>query len=86
MKTIFIYLTEAHADDVWPLGFNIKNPKTISERKQNCVALLSKFPALQNRLDAIFVDNMRNDFNDKTGTWPEAYMFANSNGVAVWKS
>ena len=50
------------------------------------MALLSKFPALHSRLDGIFVDNMRNDFNNKTGTWPESYMFADSNGVVVWKS
>ena len=86
IKTIFIYLTEAHADDVWPLGFDIKNPKSIFERKQNCRRLLSKFPRLKNQLDGVFVDNMNNDFNNLTGTWPEAYMFADSNGTALWKS
>ena len=86
VKTIFVYLQEAHADDIWPLGFDITNPKTIDERKQNCTSLLNKFPALQAHLDGVFVDNMNNDFNCLTGVWPEAYMFADANGVALHKS
>lgn len=86
IKTIFVYLTEAHARDVWPLGFDIINPKTLEERKKNCNSLFQKFPALRAQIDGIFVDNMENDFNCLTGVWPEAYMFADSNGIAIWKS
>ena len=31
-KVVLVYITEAHADDVWPLGFGVKNPETIEER------------------------------------------------------
>ena len=41
-KTVLVYITEAHADDVWPLGFGIKNPTTIEERIQNCNQFLEK--------------------------------------------
>ena len=86
VKVVFVYLQEAHADDLWPLGFNIKNPKTIEERKANCNSLLSKFPDLVSHLDGVFIDNMSNDFNNLTGVWPEAYMFTDSNGFALHKS
>ena len=86
VKVIFVYLQEAHADDIWPLGFDIRNPKTIQERKNNCTSLLKKFPALEAKLDGIFVDNMENEFNCLAGVWPEAYMFTDENGIALHKS
>ena len=86
VKFIFVYIQEAHADDVWPLGFGVRNPKSIEERIMNCTTLLDKFPAFRERLDGIFVDNMNNDFNNATGVWPEAYMFADSRGISLHKS
>ena len=48
--------------------------------------MLGKYPKLESQLDAIFVDNMSNDFIEKTGAWPEAYFFADKDGKALWKS
>ena len=79
-------MAEAHADDVWPLGYGINSPKNDKERWNNCDALMKKFPELRNKLDGIFCDNMNNEFNDKTGAWPEAYYFADSIGTALWCS
>ena len=73
-----IYIAEAHADDTWPLGFGIQNPKTVEGRISNCKNLLFKFKELKNKLDGVFVDNMSNDFNNLTGSWPESYFFAES--------
>ena len=81
-----IYLAEAHADDVWPLGFGINQPKTIEERKVNCQNVFKKVPALKPHLDAVFLDNMSNDFNFRSGAWPERYFFADSNGIGLWHS
>jgi hypothetical protein len=83
---VMIYLAEAHADDVWPLGFGINQPKTIEERWTNCNNVFKKVPELKTHLDAVFLDNMDNDFNFKSGAWPEKYFFADSNGNAIWKS
>ena len=33
VKVVMIYLHEAHADDIWPLGYGIKSAKSIDERK-----------------------------------------------------
>ena len=86
IKVVMIYLAEAHADDVWPLGYGINSAKSVTERKSRCQTMLDKFPKLESKLDAIFVDNMSNDFILKTGAWPEAYFFADKNGTALWKS
>ncbi len=29
---------------------------------------------------------MNNDFNQRTGSWPESYFFADKDGVCLWKS
>ena len=31
-----IYIHEAHADDIWPLGYGINSAKNIKERFINC--------------------------------------------------
>ena len=43
---------------------------------------MKKFPDLSQMVDAILVNNMRNDFILKTGAWPEAYFFTDKGGVA----
>ena len=80
-----VYLAEAHADDVWPLGFGVNQPKTIEERWQNCRNVFKKVPELKPFLDEIFLDNMNNDFNFKSGAWPEKYFFTDKHGKTLWK-
>ena len=83
---MFIYLAEAHADDVWPLGYGINSANTIEERQTNCDSYLQKYPDFKDQLDAVFLDNMENDFNETAGAWPEAYYFADKDGKALWRS
>ena len=81
-KVVMIYLHEAHADDVWPLGYGIKSAKNLDEKWKNCDALMKKWPELNQLIDEIFVDNMDNEFIHLTGCWPEGYFFADAEGVA----
>lgn len=83
---ILIYHAEAHADDSWPMGFGILQPKCLTERIANCQKLLEQFPSLKSKIDGIFLDNMNNDFLNETGSWPESYFFTDSSGKALWKS
>ena len=83
---VHVYLTEAHADDVWPLGYGILQPNNIEERWANADRLFEKHDGLKERIDTIFCDNMNNDFNSTTGSWPESYMFADKDGKCSWKS
>ena len=86
LKIVFIYLQEAHADDLWPLGYGIKSSKTVEERWNNCDNLMKKWPDLATKIDKIFIDNMDEQFNKLTGAWPECYFFADSAGKCLWKS
>ena len=78
VSVILVYLAEAHADDVWPLGFGVNQPKTLEQRFSNCENMLNheKTMSLKGNLDCVFMDNMNNEFLKKTGAWPEKYMFA----------
>ena len=42
VKVVFVYLAEAHADDVWPVGFGVNQARTIEEKWSNCQQFLSK--------------------------------------------
>lgn len=75
-----IYLTEAHADDVWPSGYGINQPKTLDERWTNFDRLLEKHHKLGPLIDYKFCDKMTNDFNTLTGAWPESYFYCAEDG------
>ena len=80
-----IYIAEAHADDVWPLGYGINQAKSLQERHTNCQELLAQQPQLADLVDAVFLDNMENEFSLKTGAWPEGYFIADKQGSVQWK-
>jgi len=78
---VLVYLHEAHADDVWPLGYGVKNPTSLAERWAQCDALVARL-----RLDVeVFVDGMDNAFLHAHGAWPERYFFVEQ-GAVVWAS
>jgi len=66
-----VYILEAHAKDVWPLGTKIcfNEPKTIEERLQ----IANNFATDYNFQIPILVDDMDNNFNGKYAAWPERY-------------
>ena len=80
-----VYLAEVHADDVWPMGFGVNQPKTIEERWDNCRKVFTKVPELRPYLDEVFLDNMDNEFNLTSGAWPEKYFFTDKDGKVLWK-
>ena len=47
---------------------------------------MNKWPALNQLIDQIYVDNMDNEFINLTGCWPKVYFFANNEGVTKWMS
>ena len=80
-----IYLTEAHADDVWPIGYGINQPKTLEERWSNFDRLLLQHEKLGPLIDFKFCDRMDNAFNTITGAWPECYFFTTPEGKCQFK-
>ena len=83
-KVVMIYIHEAQSDDVWPIGYGINSAKNLEEKWTNYDALMKKWPQLNKLVDQVFVDNMANDFIHLSGCWPEAYFFADKDGVAQW--
>ena len=84
-KIVLVYLAEAHADDVWPLGYGVAQSKNLDEKLTNCHKLLSEFPKFHSLIDHVLMDNMENEFILKTGAWPEGYFFADQYGKITWK-
>ena len=81
-KVVMIYIHEAHADDIWPLGYGINQAKNLNEKWKNCNSFIKMWPELNQLVDQIFVDSMENDFINLTGCWPEGYFFTDKDGVA----
>jgi type I thyroxine 5'-deiodinase len=68
-----VYILEAHAKDVWPLGKKIcfNQPKTIEERLQ----VANTFVKDYGFQIPMLVDEIDNNFNDIYAAWPERYNF-----------
>jgi len=81
-----IYLQEAHADDVWPLGYGIQSHKELADRLGACEGFLKRYPALRQVLDAAVVDDMDNSFLHAYGAWPERYYLVSEEGQVEWES
>jgi hypothetical protein len=66
---LVIFTSEAHTDDVWPLGFtNSKRPTTIAERLFEVNEFLKSHPLPETT--KVLVDNMDNDMAESFYAWP----------------
>ena len=64
-----VFTSEAHTDDVWPLGFtDSKRPTTIEERLAEVNEFLKSHPLPSTT--KIIVDNMNNDLAEAFFAWP----------------
>ena len=83
-----VYITEAHASDVWQMGSNVKqgvvfaSPKSIGERESianSCVRNLHiQFPAL--------VDDFANSTETAYTGWPDRLYVIDRDGRVAYKS
>jgi len=66
-----VYIAEAHANDVWPLGKHVDLPshKTIQDRRDAALMLKNKFDCQVPML----LDTMTDEFDAKFAVWPERY-------------
>jgi len=79
-----VYITEAHASDVWPMGFAVEwtSPKSLEQRKEYA-AICSKDMGLQPGFK-LLVDGMDNAFNFAFGSWPTGYYVVRVDGTLVY--
>mmetsp|Transcript_11213 Transcript_11213/g.19684 ORF Transcript_11213/g.19684 Transcript_11213/m.19684 type:complete len:136 (-) Transcript_11213:29-436(-) len=83
---VMVYLQEAHADDLWPLGYGIKSHANIDERLAACKQFLENHPRLKQSLNGVAVDTMADSFLHTYGAWPERYFLAELSGRILWAS
>jgi hypothetical protein len=69
---VAIYISEAHAQDVWPIGSEIscvKAHKTIEDRTNAATAFVKKY----NLMFPMLIDEMDDDFDKKYAAWPDRF-------------
>lgn len=82
-----VYLQEAHADDLWNLGYGIKSHSSVKDRRQACLNFLAKHQALKRSLQVVALDTLDDSFLHRYGAWPERYFFVKtSTGQITWTS
>jgi len=71
VKFLVIYISEAHAQDEWPLGKKvcIMKHKTIKDRLNAANKLKDEF----GMKIPILVDTMENSFDNSFASWPERF-------------
>jgi len=68
---LIIYIAEAHASDVWPLGKHVCIPdhKTLKDRQVAATLMRDMFKCPLPML----IDSMSNQFDNAFAVWPERY-------------
>ena len=72
-NVIFIYINEAHAMDIWPIGLSagtINYSHKVIEDRQKCA---NKFKDSHDFKVPIYLDNMNNDVQNIFSCWPFRY-------------
>uniref|UniRef100_A0A6B2LUR9 Iodothyronine deiodinase n=1 Tax=Arcella intermedia TaxID=1963864 RepID=A0A6B2LUR9_9EUKA len=66
-----VYIAEAHASDIWPLGKQvcITNHKSIEERRSAAKRMVEEFGFEI----PILLDTMSDEFDKQYAVWPERY-------------
>jgi len=66
-----VYIAEAHASDIWPLGkhVSITNHKSIEERMSAAKRMVEEFGCKI----PILLDTMSDEFDKQYAVWPERY-------------
>jgi len=75
-----VYIAEAHANDVWPLGKHVDLPshRTFDDRQNAAMILVNKFGCKV----PILLDTMLDEFDQKFAVWPERYYIVKSETMA----
>lgn len=81
LNIFIIYISEAHANDIWPIGMSagtINNSHKVIQDRINCAI------KLKNTFDLtipIYCDNMNNTFQDVMACWPFRYFVVKNNNL-----
>jgi len=81
-----VYLQEAHADDLWPLGYGKQSHSCIEDRLLALDTFLGEHPRLEGALQGVAVDTIDDHFLHHYGAWPERYYLTDLSGQVSWAS
>jgi len=73
LNIFIVYISEAHANDIWPIGISAG---TINESHKNIgdrIKCADKFKKEFNLTIPIYCDNMENQFENTMACWPFRY-------------
>ena len=79
MNIFIIYISEAHAQDIWPLG---KSAGTINYSHKNIdvrINCAKKFKSTFDLTIPIYCDNINNTLRDEFSCWPFRYFVIENN-------
>lgn len=70
---IIVYITEAHAADVWNIGESAGTLNYSHKKLEDRVQCAEKFKKTFDITIPMYVDNMDNEFETKFASWPFRY-------------
>jgi len=86
---VFVYLSEAHASDVWPvnqLEFGVKKHRSEEDRMAAATILRKNYAALCDSMDYCVLDTMEDTFNGVFASWPLRYWCIGESGDVTFKA
>jgi len=77
VEIIVVYIEEAHASNVWPLGHFVDIPQhtCLADRQKAALLLREKFGLSPDV--PVYLDSMENKFDEAFAVWPERYYTIN---------
>ena len=79
LNIFIVYISEAHAQDVWPLGESAGTINYSHKKIEDRIDCANKFKDTFNLTIPIYCDNMHNKLRDEYSCWPFRYFVIQDN-------
>lgn len=79
LNIFIIYISEAHAHDIWPLGESAGTINYSHKNIEDRIACAKKFKKHFKISIPIYCDNMKNNLRDEFSCWPFRYFVIKNN-------
>lgn len=79
MNIFIIYISEAHAYDVWPIGMSAGTINYSHKKIQDRINCTVKMKNTFNLTIPIYCDNMNDEFQNELACWPFRYFVVHKN-------
>ncbi len=79
LNIFIVYISEAHAKDIWPLGDSAGTINYSHKKIEDRIDCANKFKYTFNLTIPIYCDNMNNELRDEYSCWPFRYFVIQNN-------